>query len=174
MTFGPAQLVVLGFDRPTFTGAIAAELTRLAELDIVRVIDAIVVHKDAEGNVTTAQISGLSEDQAEEFGAKVGALIGLGAAGEEGAILGAVVGAEAAEEQDGHVLGDPDDWYVLDDIPDDSAAALLLLEHRWMIPLRDAVIGAGGMALGDAWIRPLDLVEIGLLTAAEAEAQTTP
>lgn len=173
MTFGPAQLLVLGFDRPTFSGTIATELVRLAELDIVRVIDAIVVHKDADENITTAQISGLSSDEAEEFGAKIGALIGLGAAGEEGAVLGAIVGAEAADEQEGHILGDPDDWYVLDDIPADSAAAVLLLEHRWMIPLRDAVIGEGGMALGDAWLRPLDLVEIGLLTAAEAEAQTT-
>jgi uncharacterized membrane protein len=173
MTFGPVQLVVLGFDRPSFSGTIAAELTRLAEQGIVRVIDAVIVHKDANGDITTAQISGLSAAEAEEFGATVGALIGLGAAGEEGALVGALAGAEAIDESDGHALGDPDDWYVLDDIPDDSAAAVLMLEHQWMKPLRDAVVSEGGMALGDAWIRPLDLVAIGLMTTEEAQAQTT-
>ncbi len=95
-----------------------------------------------------------------------GALIGLGAGGEEGAEIGAVLGAERAEET--HPL--PDDiWYIDDVLPDDTAAAVALLEHRWAIGLREAIRDAGGFHLADAWIHPLDLVAIGLLAAEEAE-----
>ena len=58
---------------------------------------------------------------------------------------------------------------MLEDIPNDSAAALILLEHHWAVPLRDAIARAGGFRLSDGFISPLDLVGIGLMTAAEAE-----
>jgi hypothetical protein len=58
---------------------------------------------------------------------------------------------------------------VLEDIPNDSAAALVLIEHHWAVPLRDAIARAGGFRLSDGFISPLDLVEIGLIEAAEAE-----
>ena len=35
-------------------------------------------------------------------------------------------------------------WDVLEDIPNDSAAALILIEHHWAVPLRDAIMRAGG------------------------------
>ena len=59
-------------------------------------------------------------------------------------------------------------WDILEDIPNDSAAALVLLEHHWAVPLRDAIVRAGGFRISDGFISPLDLVEIGLVTAAEA------
>jgi hypothetical protein len=58
---------------------------------------------------------------------------------------------------------------VLEDIPNDSAAALLLIEHHWAVPLRDAIARAGGFRLSDGFISPLDLVELGLVEAEEAE-----
>ena len=67
------------------------------------------------------------------------------------------------------VFSDEDAWDVLEEIPNDSAAALLLLEHHWAVPLRDAVVRAGGFRISDGFISPLDLVEIGLVTAEEAE-----
>ena len=57
---------------------------------------------------------------------------------------------------------------MIEEIPEDSAAALLLIEHHWAVPLRDAIARAGGFRLADAFISPLDLVGIGLVTAAEA------
>ncbi len=168
MTMGPVQLLVVGFAGGEPKGEILAELDRLREHDIVRLIDLVVVRKDADGKVEKILRSDLSPEEAEEFGATVGALIGFGAAGEEGAELGATEGAAALE--DGHVFDD-EVWYVEDAIPNGTAAAVALLEHRWAVPLRDGIRRAGGFHLADAWIHPADLVGIGLIAAEEAEEQ---
>src|SRR4051795_3324653 len=171
MAIGPVQLVVLGFEHPEFHGEIIAELERLKESDTVRVIDALAVHKDADGEIEVAHLSTLSKDEAIELGTKVGALIGLGIEGEEGMRAGAAAGAEAVSEGNGvHVFSDEEAWDVLEDIPNDSAAALILIEHHWAVPLRDAVARAGGFRLSDGFISPLDLVEIGLVSGEEARA----
>ena len=167
MAIGPVQLVVLGFNHPDFHGEIIEELERLREADAVRVIDALVVYKDAEGELEVEHLSNLSTDEAIELGSKVGALIGLGIEGEEGMEAGAIAGAEAGAEGL-QAFSEEEAWDVLEDIPNDSAAALLLLEHHWAVPLRDAVMRAGGFRISDAFISPLDLVEIGLLSAGEA------
>jgi uncharacterized membrane protein len=169
MAIGPVQLLVLGFNQPEFHGEIIAELERLRESDTVRVIDALAVHKDAEGEIEVAHLSNLSKDEAIEFGSKVAALIGLGIAGEEGMEAGAEIGAEAASEGGVQFFTDEAAWDILEDIPNDSAAALILLEHHWAVPLRDAIIRAGGVGLADGFIHPADLVAIGIVTAAEAE-----
>ena len=168
MTIGPVQLLVVGFEGGEFKGEILAELDRLRENDIVRLIDLVFVRKDADGKVERILRSDLSPEEAEAFGATVGALIGFGEAGEEGAELGAVEGAAALE--DGHVF-DEEVWYVDDAIPNGTAAAVALLEHRWAIPLRESIRRAGGFHLADAWIHPADLVGIGILAAEEAELQ---
>jgi uncharacterized membrane protein len=167
MAIGPVQLIVLGFNQPEFHGEIIAELERLRASDAVRVIDALAVHKDAEGEVETRRLSNLTKDEATELGSKVGALIGLGMAGEEGAIVGAQAGAEAVA--DGLNVLDEEAWDVLGEIPNDTAAALVLLEHHWAVPLRDAIARAGGFRISDGFISPIDLVAIGLLTAEEAK-----
>jgi uncharacterized membrane protein len=167
VSIGPVQLIALGFRSPDFHGEIIAELERLRQSDTVRVIDSLAVYKDADGAVEVEHLSNLTSDEAVELGSMVGALIGLGIEGEEGAKAGAVAGAEAAE--DGvQVFDDDDAWDVLEDIPNDSAAALLLIEHHWAVPLRDAIARAGGFRVGDGFISPLDLVAIGLLSAEEA------
>jgi uncharacterized membrane protein len=172
MAIGPVQLLVLGFQDPDFQGEVLAELDRLKESDIVRVIDAIVVYKDGDGDVAVLKRSDLSDAEASEFGATVGALVGLGAAGEEGAEAGAEVGA-AAMSEGATVFSEEDAWDVVEDIPPKTAAALVLLEHRWAIPLRDSIHRAGGFRIADGFIHPLDLVAVGVLAAEEAEAMAS-
>jgi uncharacterized membrane protein len=169
MAIGPVQLLVLGFSHPDFQGEIRGELERLRDNDLVRVIDALAVHKNADGEVTRLHESQLSDDQQQAFGALVGGLIGLGAAGEEGLEIGAERGAEVVAERGG-VFNEEDAWDVLAEIPPDTAGMLVLLEHRWAIPLRDAVARAGGTRLASEFVSPLDLVALGLVGAAEAEA----
>src|SRR5205085_2685006 len=89
MAIGPVQLIGLGFQHPEFHGEIITELQRLRESDTVRVIDALAVHKDADGEIEVAHLSNLSKDDAIELGSTVAALIGLVIAGEEGMVAGA-------------------------------------------------------------------------------------
>jgi uncharacterized membrane protein len=166
MAIGPVQLIVLGFNHPNFHGEIIEELERLRASDTVRVIDALAVYKDADGELEVEHLSNLTEAEAVELGTVVGALIGLGVDGEEGMIAGAEAGAAGDGPQ---VFRDADEWDVLADIPNDSAAALVLLEHHWAVPLRDAIMRAGGFRIGDGFISPLDLVAVGLMAAEEAE-----
>jgi uncharacterized membrane protein len=155
---------------PDFKGEVIAELERLRESDTVRVIDALAVYKDAEGEVQSAHLGNLTLDEEIELGAKIGALIGLGAAGEEGMEAGAEAGAlEAAEEGIDIFPDEAGEWDVLADIPPNTAAALILLEHHWAVPLRDAIARANGFRIADAVISPLDLVAVGMMASEEAQ-----
>jgi hypothetical protein len=156
MAIGPVQLIVLGFKHPEFHGEIIAELERLKESDTVRVIDALAVYKDADGGLEVEHLSNLTEEQAIEVGSTLAALIGLDIEGEEA--------AQAAE-----VFTDETAWDVLEDIPNDTAAALLLIEHHWAVPLRDAIARANGFRISDEFISPLDLAAIGLMSAEQAQ-----
>jgi uncharacterized membrane protein len=165
LTLGPVQMLIVGFTGDNFDGSIMKELERLKEHDIVRLIDLLFVKKNEDGEIEVQQRSDLNTDEAEQFGAIVGALVGFGAEGEEGAEYGALAGA--AELQDGHVFDDDAVWYLGDAIPDGTAAAVALLEHRWAIPLRDKIAQAGGLTLSDAWVHVADLVAVGALASAE-------
>ncbi len=169
MAIGPVQLIVLGFNHPDFHGEVIAELERLRESGTVRVIDSIAVYKDADGELEVEHLSNLTEQEAVELGSKIGALIGLGIEGEEGAEAGAALGAEQAGAEGIHPFAGAEEWDVLAGIPNDSAAALILLEHHWAVPLRDAVFRAGGFRISDGFISPLDLVAIGMMSAEEAK-----
>ena len=140
MPLGPVQLLVISFDRPDFRGDVLAELERLRESDVVRVIDLLVVHKSADGVVRSLQHSHLSADA--------------------GGIVGALIGADGDDQSPDEEL-----WSLDEAIPDDSAAAIALVEHRWAIGTRDAIRAAGGVAVADAWVHPADLAAAGLLDA---------
>jgi len=160
MPMGPVQMLVLGFAEPNFEGKIIDQLNKLRTHEFVRIIDALVVEKDAQGIVTAVQASDLTLDEATEMGAIAGALVGLGAGdAEAGAEMGAAAGS------DGHIIPDEEVWFIADAIPVGTVAAILLLEHLWAIPLRDAIVSAGGIALADEWIHPSDLVAVGLAAA---------
>jgi uncharacterized membrane protein len=157
LPFGPVQLLVLEFDRARFDGAIMPELERLRDAGIIRLIDLLFVAK-REGQVETMQASDLTGDEAEAFGAIVGALIGAGAGEED---LHSSMAAGAAELADGHVLDEDDVWYFVDAIPEGTSAAVALIEHRWAIPLRDKILASDGAVLADEWVHPSDLIAVG-------------
>jgi uncharacterized membrane protein len=169
MAIGPVQLLVLGFKHPDFHGEVLEELEKLRASDSVRVIDALAVYKDAAGEVEVMHLSNLSRDEAIEIGSTVAALIGLGIDGEKGMEAGAEAGAAIAAEEGIQVFDDEEAWDVIEEIPNDSAAALLLIEHHWAVPLRNAIARAGGFRISDGFISPLDLVAIGLVTHEEAK-----
>jgi hypothetical protein len=50
-------------------------------------------------------------------------------------------------------------WSLADRLPRGVAAAIILLEHRWAIPLREAAAGVRAQVFGDAWVHPRDLAD---------------
>ncbi|WP_456788237.1 DUF1269 domain-containing protein [Cellulomonas sp. P5_C5] len=171
MSIGPVQLLVVAFDRPNFTGEILDELAYLRDNDQIRLIDVLAVQKTERGTIEALRWSDLSIEEAEDLGATVGALLGLGFAGEEGAEAGAIAGFEAGS--DGHLIDDDQVWDVADAIPEGSAAAIALIEHVWAKPLRATIARAGGVVVSGEFIHPLDLLDVGLLTAVELDLETS-
>ena len=136
MAMVPVQALVVGFGPDAdFKGEALRELKRLTEHDIVRVIDLLVVHKREDGAIDKVEIA--DDSELAKLGALAGALIGFGAAGEEGAEVGAEAGAELGDE--GTLFDDEEVWYIADAIPEGMTAAIAVLEHRWAIPLRNAI-----------------------------------
>ncbi len=167
MPIGPVQLLVVSFPEPNLHGEVLEEMRRLRDSDTIRLIDALAVQKGSDGSLEAVQWSDLSVEESEEFGATVGALLGLGLAGDEGMEAGAVAGFEAGA--DGHVIDESKVWDLADLIEPGAVAAVALIEHLWAGPLRSAITRAGGVPVSDAWVHPLDLVEIGLLASDELE-----
>jgi uncharacterized membrane protein len=157
---GPVQLLVIAFEDGSFEGKILDELRRLRDDGTVRLLDLLFVAKDDHGEVLELEQSDLSVAEAAEFGALAGALIGFEGDGGAAAVSGAENGLATAA-QNGSLLDPEAVWYLADVIPPKCAAAIVLIEHRWAIPLRDAIEAASGHDLIDGWIHPEDLQAAG-------------
>jgi hypothetical protein len=141
---GPVQAIVIAFDGGAFDGRVLEQLQLLRAHDAVRLIDLLFVGKDELGDVVELRQEGLSAEQSAQFGVLVRALIGSVDANDV--------------PQNGSQTDREGVWFLADAIPSGGAAAVALLEHRWAIPLRDAIESAGGHDLVDRWIHREDLV----------------
>jgi hypothetical protein len=141
VSLGPVQLLVVAFDRPGLGGGVLAELERLRETEVVRVVDVLVVDKGADGVVRRLEQPGLAG----------------------GEVVAALIGLDGTHDQE--VPAEDEAWSLDEAIPSDSAAAIALIEHRWAIGTRDAIRDAGGVAVADAWVHPADLAAAGLIDA---------
>src|SRR5690242_13453247 len=72
---GPVQVLVVGFDQPTFSGEVLAELTRLQEAGIVRLIDLLLVSRAEDGTLDTVS----NEHIPAELGELAAAVLGTSA-----------------------------------------------------------------------------------------------
>jgi uncharacterized membrane protein len=153
---GPVQLLVIAFANGKFDGSILDELRRLREHEVVRLLDLLFVAKDENGSVVELETSDLSDEESAEYGALVGELFGFGP-GDDRGVAGRPRPTAAAIAQNGSLLDSAEVWFLADVIPAGAAAAVVLLEHRWAIPLRDAVEAADGHDLVDTWVHPRDL-----------------
>jgi hypothetical protein len=142
---GPVQVLVVGFDDPTFSGEVLAEFTRLREAGIVRLIDLLVVTRTEDGLLETLEAR---ESTAADLG-------GLAAE-----VLSQQEDSAAARTD----LADVDAaalWSLADAVPVGGTAAVALLEHVWAQPLSAAIQRAGGTLLEETWLaRPeVELLE---------------
>jgi hypothetical protein len=133
---GPIQVLVVGFDRPTFSGEVLAEFTRLREAGIVRLVDLLVVSRTEEGAFETLALPEGVEADFGDIAARV-----LGQAGNSAEPV-----AQAAEIDPGST------WSLTDAIPIGGTAAVALIEHTWAASLSEAVQRAGGTFLDETWL----------------------
>jgi len=138
MSRGPLQVLVVNFDDANFTGEIQSELIRLDDAGIVKVLDLLFVGKTEEGEVKVLKTSDVHT----------------------GRLSQAVLGMDEARGE----LGDDaaDVWSAADAIDPGGAAAIAILEHRWAIPLHDAIARAGGHEAAAEWIDEAQLAGLGV------------
>jgi hypothetical protein len=164
---GPVQVLVVGFDRPAFSGEVLAEFARLREAGIVRLVDLLLVSRGPDGTLETLAAPA-------ELGPELGMLAAalLGRPSDDGGDQPETAGdrLEAAGDQPHEAGGRPADdaggaWSLADAVPAGSAAAVALIEHLWAGPLTAALRRAGGSALEETWLAPADVAELESLIA---------
>jgi len=142
---GPLEYLVVGFEGNRFTGQILRELRAARDKGIIRVVDLLVLTKDASGNLAAMELSDLSGEEAEQLGPITGDLL---------------------------QVFEPDDVEAAaSNIPTNSSAGLLLFEHTWAVGLKQAILHAGGIPLAGGLVAPavVQLLEAELAGAAGQE-----
>jgi uncharacterized membrane protein len=157
--------MVVGFVDPALDGSILGALEDASASGAIKVVDVLGVYKDVDGTVLAAEGSDLTEDEAMTYGAWIGALIGLGAGGAEGAEIGAVAGAIHAMDEYEYGMDVDALSTIADDIPAGGAGMLLVIEHTWAIPLRDAMRASGGIMIAQDFLSPEALIALGATSA---------
>jgi hypothetical protein len=145
MTLGPLEYIMVAFEGNRFSGQILSELRAAQEKGIIRVIDLLVIKKDEQGNVMAQELTDLDEEEARPFGFFAGNLLNI---------------------------FEPDDVEVTaSQMPNNSAASLLLIEDTWAIPLKQAILNTGAVARTGGLVAPEVVQSIEAEIAAEAAAK---
>lgn len=120
MALGPIEVLEISFPGNQFKGDIIPEIERLIDNDTISIIDGLFVRKDGEGEVIFTEFDELgSNADASRFA--------------------------AAMDQLDSLISDDDVDELAAGLAPDSSAAILVFEHTWAKPLRDAIVGAGGV-----------------------------
>src|SRR5512136_3406002 len=114
---GPVDVIVLAAGEPRFDGSVFEELERQAASGTIRVLDAMLLTKDADGNRTSLDL----EDMPPDMKAAVGFI--------ETGTRGMFDSQDAEELYEGMVPG--------------SAVCALAIEHAWAVNLVNAIHEAG-------------------------------
>ena len=164
---GPVQLFVFGFDSlDKFEGNILDQLEAVAPLNAVRILDALFVAKEENGDLLALELGDLGEEPGDELlGTIIGALMGFSFEGEDPSPL---PGGMTDESAIGVTVDDI--RRIARDLQPGTAAALLLVEHHWASGLRDAIADAGGSVLLQGFLTPDGLAMVGAELFATAEA----
>jgi hypothetical protein len=141
MALGPIELLVIGFPGNRFTGGILPEVERLVDNDVITLVDALLIYKDDDGEVEIVEL-----DQVD--------------AGQDVAAL-----SKFLEESNG-LISEEDMEGFADALEPGSSAAALAFEHTWFKPLRDELVGSGGILLANMRIPGLVVDEVLAAVAA--------
>lgn len=173
MTVGPVQVILFGFDRTDqFRGEVLEELANLRGHGLIRLIDLFVALKDTNGEIIAVELNDLTEQESVEFGQVVGKLIGVSNAS-TGELAASAIENVLASASHSVGLDYPGLQKIVADLPPGKAFGVLMFEHTWAIPLRDAIRRAGGIPLAQGFLTPEALVIVGEELRMIAEAERT-
>jgi hypothetical protein len=156
---GPVQLLAIGFGpEASFEGKIMDELSRLERHETIRILDLLFVQKDAQ----TGDLLAL-DNQGEDLGAIVGALLGFEFEGD---------GSAEAMEVEGHAFGlsQGEIQDMAASLDPGSSAGFVLIEHVWARELKRAIRGTGGFPIGEGFLTPETIAAVAAELVAMAEA----
>jgi hypothetical protein len=115
-------------------------------------------------------LNDLTEDESVEFGRVIGRLLGLPGVPARVALAGAIERTVAAASEsiglDARSL-----QQVVEGLEPGKAVGILMFEHTWAIPLRDAIRRTGGVPLAQGFITQEALLMVGEEVRAIAEAE---
>jgi uncharacterized membrane protein len=158
--YGPMQMLVVVFENPEFHGRIRRELESVMEKGIIRLIDLLFLWKDADGNFTALETTQMDEEERMHLGAVMRKLIGFESRGEEEARTGTEEGTLGAA-QENYGITEEDVLEITESIPEDTAAAILIIEHLWAKNLKQALRDAGGVLVSQGMLTPELLIAVG-------------
>jgi hypothetical protein len=124
MVHGPVEVLVVAFPGNRFSGTIVPELAKVVENGTITVIDGLFIRSDEAGDVSFVEL--------EEVSAAEG----------DASLAGLVQRTEG-------LISDEDVAELTADLEPNSSAAILVFEHTWALPLRDAIAASGGVLLED-------------------------
>ncbi len=139
MSVRPVEYIIIGFPGNQFTGEIVPALADLVESGLIRIIDLVIVTKDADGELT---------------------VVDLDADGD-------VAIFHTLDGEVGGYIGPEDIDHAGSDLEPGWTAALLIWEDRWAEPLATAIGNAGGFVIEGGRI-PQELIAEAETTASPA------
>ena len=132
---GPIDYIIVGFEGNKFDGSILKALEDAIENGIIELVSLALISKDAEGNVSTVDVEGFDDAYVIEF-------------------------TEKYKPSNNDQINQDDIDEVADLIENNCSAGLLVVEHLWAKPLKQALIDANGVLIADGRIHPDSAFEL--------------
>ena len=142
---GPVEYMIVAFPGNDFRGEIGPAIADLAESGTIRVIDLGFISKDAEGNVTAAELQDTESAAGRAF--------------------------KTIEAEIGELLNDDDLNSIGQELEPETSAAVVVWEDVWATRLKSAIQDAGGVLLEIERI-PYQVVDEALTFAGHADERT--
>jgi hypothetical protein len=132
VSIGPVEYIAIAFPGNRFSGEIIPALQALVDNGTIRILDLVIIHKDASGDIDAVELSDASPEEQAALGA-------LGVAGH-------------------HLLGQEDFEDIGSALDPNSSAALMIWENTWAAAFAESLRNADGILIANGRI-PVPVIE---------------
>lgn len=126
---GPIDYVIVGFEGNKFDGSILPAIGDAIDKGIINLIAFSFIEKDADGTVNSVDLADLGDDEY-------------------------VVDFVQKYPGDDTVIDDDDIDEISDLVEPNTSVGMLVVEHVWAVPLKQAIVKANGVLIADGRIHP--------------------